>query len=987
MRPSVPDLQHAVGVVRGTNGGIAAASTVNVSDTADPDSDVEAHALVFTGTSVSEGEDGQALIDITTGIKSLLNNSGADVDIGTVVVTDSTANDAFTTTTTAEFTAGAVGVTQAAIPSGTIGPVLFSGYASIVNVTAAVTRGTFLETSTTAGKATTNASRRKGSFGVVLTGADPASNVTTGATVLGSQLSTLQTAGTSMTITVPTIDDGFGGTSVPGDGLVMVLMLQRSVSTTPTITGWTRVGATAGFFYYYRVTSSEPASYTATWTTSGQAVALVVVVDGLDTASLVAGSAFDSTTAAAAITGLASAYYWAIAGVDAQVATPSGWTALLGGTTSSGTGTPAAIVQGANAAIDIGKLTITLPSAVTPGNLLVLVTSRRDGAAGLAYNIPGHTDWTRDFTAFGSQVVDTAAKDQLVIGYRVATGDEQTIENYSGNYQRARLYEISNAGDPTGFEVRSATLQSSSSSKSLGAFGTAGTIQVAGFIMYGGTVGQTAGAGWTEDYEAVASSHPDFWAGSCSTGTTPQISGTSYPWAGMAVGITTASVSVAAELVGQTFSGTGVTSPFTGASAQNDGLIAFNLKTQDVFVTTQTADAIIFGWPDRKTDGGLASDMTTITPTQLAANTDNWNPTGLSTATVIRASTDASRNLTGIVAPATSWALLLENVGAFDLVLKHDVTSTAANRFYCPNDTDLTLQKDTSVLLGYDTTSSRWRVIGGTGGASGAITSSGLTMSTARLLGRTTASTGAIEEITVGTGLSLSAGSLIATGTGGAIEVAEVDGNPDDAATTKLVFPNGTLSIVAHVATYTPASGGLSHGSAFPGSPATNDYYGRDDLLGTIFQYNGTRWLCTCPHEWILGYPHDAAFGTSGLTATTSIQRGNVPMLQGGSDIWLVGWQLGFLVASGGTALGASHKWVATTSYVIDANTTTDAGPTINIDSGSSAVYRQLTGTIGALLNNGTQHDTFLVTWTKTGTPGNLRVVGGPTISYRIVAT
>lgn len=49
-------------------------------------------------------------------------------------------------------------------------------------------------------------------------------------------------------------------------------------------------------------------------------------------------------------------------------------------------------------------------------------------------------------------------------------------------------------------------------------------------------------------------------------------------------------------------------------------------------------------------------------------------------------------------------------------------------------------------------------------GASGSITSSGYTQTTARLLGRTTASTGAIEEITVGSGLSLSAGSLTATG-------------------------------------------------------------------------------------------------------------------------------------------------------------------------------------------------------------------------------
>lgn len=44
--------------------------------------------------------------------------------------------------------------------------------------------------------------------------------------------------------------------------------------------------------------------------------------------------------------------------------------------------------------------------------------------------------------------------------------------------------------------------------------------------------------------------------------------------------------------------------------------------------------------------------------------------------------------------------------------------------------------------------------------APGAVTTSGLTMATARLLGRTTASTGAIEEISVGTGLLLSGGTL-----------------------------------------------------------------------------------------------------------------------------------------------------------------------------------------------------------------------------------
>jgi hypothetical protein len=49
---------------------------------------------------------------------------------------------------------------------------------------------------------------------------------------------------------------------------------------------------------------------------------------------------------------------------------------------------------------------------------------------------------------------------------------------------------------------------------------------------------------------------------------------------------------------------------------------------------------------------------------------------------------------------------------------------------------------------------------------SGAVTGSGLTMATAHLLGRTTASTGAIEEISIGSNLTLLAGILSASGGG-----------------------------------------------------------------------------------------------------------------------------------------------------------------------------------------------------------------------------
>jgi hypothetical protein len=44
-------------------------------------------------------------------------------------------------------------------------------------------------------------------------------------------------------------------------------------------------------------------------------------------------------------------------------------------------------------------------------------------------------------------------------------------------------------------------------------------------------------------------------------------------------------------------------------------------------------------------------------------------------------------------------------------------------------------------------------------------------------------------------------------GGGGSLTVEEVDGSPTDSAVTKIVFPNGTLGIASHVATYTPAGG------------------------------------------------------------------------------------------------------------------------------------------------------------------------------------
>jgi hypothetical protein len=101
-----------------------------------------------------------------------------------------------------------------------------------------------------------------------------------------------------------------------------------------------------------------------------------------------------------------------------------------------------------------------------------------------------------------------------------------------------------------------------------------------------------------------------------------------------------------------------------------------------------------------------------ISPTQLAANTNNWAPTSLATASVIRFSTDASRNITGLTGGADGRVLLLMNVGSFPAVLtREDANSTAANRFAFAS--DITVQPNQGVHLWYDSTTARWRRLAG----------------------------------------------------------------------------------------------------------------------------------------------------------------------------------------------------------------------------------------------------------------------------------
>lgn len=106
-------------------------------------------------------------------------------------------------------------------------------------------------------------------------------------------------------------------------------------------------------------------------------------------------------------------------------------------------------------------------------------------------------------------------------------------------------------------------------------------------------------------------------------------------------------------------------------------------------------------------DFALSGD---ISPAQITANQNDYNPTGLADASVLRLSTDASRNITSIAGGADGRVLLILNVGSNNLVLKDDdgATGTAGNRFAFSG--DVTLAGDQGAIIWYDSTSSRWRI-------------------------------------------------------------------------------------------------------------------------------------------------------------------------------------------------------------------------------------------------------------------------------------
>ena len=112
------------------------------------------------------------------------------------------------------------------------------------------------------------------------------------------------------------------------------------------------------------------------------------------------------------------------------------------------------------------------------------------------------------------------------------------------------------------------------------------------------------------------------------------------------------------------------------------------------------------------TMGGSVAQSGVLTPAQITSNQNDYAPTGLATASVLRLSTDANRNVTGLTGGTAGRLIRIVNSGTQVLTLVNNSgLSTAANRFSFQNTASIVLNAGDVLDLQYDSTSAVWRSV------------------------------------------------------------------------------------------------------------------------------------------------------------------------------------------------------------------------------------------------------------------------------------
>jgi len=97
-----------------------------------------------------------------------------------------------------------------------------------------------------------------------------------------------------------------------------------------------------------------------------------------------------------------------------------------------------------------------------------------------------------------------------------------------------------------------------------------------------------------------------------------------------------------------------------------------------------------------------------ISPAQITATQNDYNPTGAGSASVLRVNSDTLRTITGFSGGASGRVVTFINIGSFSInFTNEDAGSTAANRFKL-NIPTITIPTNGAISFWYDTAQSRW---------------------------------------------------------------------------------------------------------------------------------------------------------------------------------------------------------------------------------------------------------------------------------------
>lgn len=164
---------------------------------------------------------------------------------------------------------------------------------------------------------------------------------------------------------------------------------------------------------------------------------------------------------------------------------------------------------------------------------------------------------------------------------------------------------------------------------------------------------------------------------------------------------------------------TSVSNKITGpASATDEAIVRYDATTgklaQNSVVTI--SDAGVLTLPsaqaiNMQTSTLVSLGYTTISPTAIAAQQNDYSPTSWSGADIVRLTFTGSQTITGFSATATATSKLIENIDTVDsMTIPHEsASSAAASRVTCPNAVSLIIPPGGSVRIVYDATSARWR--------------------------------------------------------------------------------------------------------------------------------------------------------------------------------------------------------------------------------------------------------------------------------------